>query len=59
MWFLLASVEEHYLLIDFAAAGDVRRIPALIVEHVRIWQPVFTAVLQERSSAATIRARER
>lgn len=54
-----ASVKEHYQLIDFAAAGDITGISDLIAEHIRTWEPVFTAALEERSRSTTIRARGR
>jgi len=44
----LASVAEHYQLIDLAAAGNVEAIAPLISRHVVDWKPVFTAALSDR-----------
>jgi len=43
-----ASVKEHYQLIDMAATGQTKAIGALITQHIRTWEPVFTAGLAER-----------
>ena len=55
----VASVKEHYRLIDLAVAGDVATISKLIAEHIRSWEPVFTAALEDRLKAASVRARGR
>jgi DNA-binding GntR family transcriptional regulator len=44
----LASVAEHYQLINLAAAGNVEAIAPLISRHVVDWKPVFTAALSDR-----------
>ena len=41
----LASVGEHYRLIDLAAAGDQAGIAALITPHIMEWKEVFAAGL--------------
>ncbi len=43
-----ASVNEHYQLLDMAAAGETEAIRQLITHHIRTWEPVFTAGLAER-----------
>ncbi len=45
---ILASVDEHYRLIDLAAAGDTAGIAALITPHIMQWKEVFAAGLPER-----------
>src|SRR5580698_661973 len=35
----IASVKEHYQLIDLAVAGDKRAISALIKHHIESWEP--------------------
>jgi DNA-binding GntR family transcriptional regulator len=49
----IASVKEHYQLIDHAVAGDKRAISALIKQHIQSWEPVFTQGVLDRMSAAT------
>jgi DNA-binding GntR family transcriptional regulator len=44
----IASVKEHYQLIDMASAGETDSIATLITQHIRCWEPVFTAGLSER-----------
>jgi DNA-binding GntR family transcriptional regulator len=44
----VASVKEHYQLIDMASAGETDAIAKLITQHIRSWEPVFTAGLSER-----------
>jgi DNA-binding GntR family transcriptional regulator len=44
----IASVKEHYQLIDMASAGETDSIARLITQHIRCWEPVFTAGLSER-----------
>ncbi len=46
----VASVTEHYQLIDMAAAGQTDTIAKLITQHIRTWEPVFTAGLSERKN---------
>jgi DNA-binding GntR family transcriptional regulator len=55
----VASVEEHYQLIDLATAGDTATIATLITRHILDWQPVFTAALSERLNRNPIRSRRR
>jgi DNA-binding GntR family transcriptional regulator len=55
----VASVKEHYQMIEYGASGDVTGISDLIIEHIRTWEPVFSAALEERSRSTTIRARGR
>lgn len=47
---MVASVKEHYQLIDLAQAGDTERIAGLITRHIMDWEPVFTAAMEERGS---------
>jgi DNA-binding GntR family transcriptional regulator len=42
-----ASVAEHYQLIEFAMAGDVKAIKTLLKQHIRTWEPIFVAALQK------------
>jgi DNA-binding GntR family transcriptional regulator len=44
----VASVREHYQLIDLAVSGKTDAIANLITQHIRSWEPVFTAGLTER-----------
>nr|WP_294508690.1 GntR family transcriptional regulator [uncultured Rhodopila sp.] len=44
----VASVREHYQLIDLASAGKTDVIAKLITQHIASWEPVFTAGLSER-----------
>jgi DNA-binding GntR family transcriptional regulator len=46
----VASVTEHHQLIDMAAAGQTDAIAKLITQHIRTWEPVFTAGLSERKN---------
>jgi DNA-binding GntR family transcriptional regulator len=48
----VASVKEHYHLIELAAAGNARSIAALISKHILDWKPVFTAALADRLGSA-------
>lgn len=42
-----ASVAEHYKLIELAMAGNAKSIKALLKEHIRTWEPIFTEALQK------------
>ena len=44
----VASVKEHYQLIELATAGNTQSIAALISKHILDWKPVFTAALSDR-----------
>jgi DNA-binding GntR family transcriptional regulator len=44
----VASVQEHYRLIDLAAKGETDAVAQLMEHHIRSWEPVFTAALAER-----------
>jgi DNA-binding GntR family transcriptional regulator len=44
----VASVKEHYQLIDMAYAGKADAIAKLITQHILSWETVFTAGLSER-----------
>ena len=44
----VASVKEHYQLIELASAGNTKSIAALISKHILDWKPVFTAALSDR-----------
>jgi DNA-binding GntR family transcriptional regulator len=55
----IASVKEHYQLIDLATAGDKAGIAALITEHIMSWEPVFTAALTERLTKSAVQSRGR
>jgi DNA-binding GntR family transcriptional regulator len=51
----VASVREHYQLIELAAAGNTKEIAALIDRHINDWKPVFTAALSDRLGSAPAR----
>jgi DNA-binding GntR family transcriptional regulator len=55
----VASVAEHYQLIDLAVAGDAGAIGDLITRHIRDWEPVFTAALSERLGTERLQSRRR
>jgi DNA-binding GntR family transcriptional regulator len=55
----VASVAEHYRLIDLASAGDADGIGRLISGHILDWQPVFTAALTDRLGSHPSRDRPR
>jgi DNA-binding GntR family transcriptional regulator len=55
----VASVKEHYQLIDLAVAGDTSAISGLISEHIKSWEPVFTAALADRLAKGTVQSRGR
>jgi DNA-binding GntR family transcriptional regulator len=40
-----ASVDEHYQMIEYAAAGESERIGTLITKHILEWKPLFVAAL--------------
>lgn len=44
----VASVKEHYQLIELASAKDTKAIASLISRHIADWKPVFTAALSDR-----------
>jgi len=46
----VASVKEHYRLIELAASGDTKEIAALIDRHINDWKPVFAAALAQLRS---------
>jgi DNA-binding GntR family transcriptional regulator len=45
----IASVKEHYQLIDLAVAGDTEAIGELISSHILEWKPIFAAALAEQA----------
>jgi DNA-binding GntR family transcriptional regulator len=49
---MVASVNEHYQLIEMAQAGDAEGIAGLITRHILDWEPVFTAAMEKRDSNA-------
>ncbi len=48
----VASVGEHYELIELATAEKVEEIAALIDRHINEWKPLFTAALSDRLGSA-------
>jgi DNA-binding GntR family transcriptional regulator len=50
----VASVKEHYQLIELAAAKNSKAIAALISKHILDWKPVFTAALADRLGSAPV-----
>jgi DNA-binding GntR family transcriptional regulator len=55
----VASVKEHYQLIDFAVAGDTDSISKLITQHIKSWEPVFMAALMDRLDRSVVQSRGR
>jgi len=48
----VASIKEHYQLIELARRGDTEGIAALITRHIMEWKPIFTAALSDRLGSA-------
>jgi len=46
-----ASVEEHFRMLELAAAGDRAAIKPLMRQHIVTWRPVFAAALEERQQS--------
>lgn len=55
----VASMKEHRLLIDLAAAGNSEGAAALISSHILDWQPIFSAALSERQDRVSAVDRSR
>jgi DNA-binding GntR family transcriptional regulator len=53
----VASVKEHYQLIDFAVGKDTVSIAALITSHIKDWEPIFTSALSDRLGPLRSRGR--
>lgn len=49
----VASVGEHYQMIDYALTGKVEQIGELITRHIVEWKPLFVAALAARQSAGS------
>lgn len=47
----LASVGEHFRMIELGVAGDAEGIAALIEKHILEWKPLFVAALTRMPSA--------
>jgi DNA-binding GntR family transcriptional regulator len=47
----VASVEEHYQLIEFAEAGDAKGVGPLLKRHIRTWEPIFVEAIQKASES--------
>jgi DNA-binding GntR family transcriptional regulator len=45
----MASVAEHYQLIELAAAGDAKGVGPLLKQHIRTWEPIFVEAIQKAS----------
>lgn len=45
----IASVGEHYEMIDVAMRGDVARAAPLMRQHIAAWKPLFVAALEHGS----------
>lgn len=43
----IASVSEHYEMIDVATRGDVARAAPLMHQHIASWKPLFVAALDQ------------
>ena len=48
----LASVPEHYRLIELALAGETEALPALLRSHIRSWEPIFVDALMRSKEHA-------
>jgi DNA-binding GntR family transcriptional regulator len=55
----IASVKEHYELIDLAVAGDIEAIGNLISDHILGWKPIFAAALAEQDGKYKVRGLRR
>ena len=49
---MLASVPEHYRLIELALAGETEALPALLRSHIRSWEPIFVDALMRSKEHA-------
>jgi DNA-binding GntR family transcriptional regulator len=52
----LASVSEHYQIIERALAGDGETIKTLLRHHIRTWEPIFVDAIL-RSSREPVQSR--
>ena len=52
-----ASVDEHYQMIEYAAAGESERIGTLITKHILEWKPLFAAALGLSHPQSSMRGR--
>lgn len=52
----LASVAEHYKIVELAEIGDTEGLRTLLRHHIRSWQPIFTEALL-RSTRDAVSAR--
>jgi DNA-binding GntR family transcriptional regulator len=52
----VASVGEHYQMIEYGLAGEVDRIGDLITRHIVEWKPLFVAALTAQAAPATSEA---
>jgi DNA-binding GntR family transcriptional regulator len=48
----IASVDEHYQMIELGVAGESEKIAALITKHVVEWKPLFLAAISRASDEA-------
>jgi DNA-binding GntR family transcriptional regulator len=46
----LASVDEHYQMIEFGRSGDIAGITSVIRKHILDWKPLFTAALAKTAT---------
>jgi len=56
----IASVDEHYQMLELAQAHEVQKIGALITKHIMEWKPIFAAALRglDAEPAQRLRARD-
>ena len=48
----VASIPEHYRLIELALAGEVETLATLLRSHIRSWEPIFAdALLRSKENA--------
>jgi DNA-binding GntR family transcriptional regulator len=51
----VASVGEHYQMIEYGIAGKVQEIGELIARHILEWKPLFTAALLKSTANSIAR----
>lgn len=47
----VASVAEHYRLVQLARAGEAEETKALLRQHIRTWEPIFADAIHKNARA--------
>lgn len=47
----VASVAEHYRLVEIARAGEVEEAKVLLKQHIRTWEPIFADAIHKNARA--------